>query len=246
MIRKCFSLGFRLWLLAGFLLGATPLFAAQGRDIVTSAPPLALLQRVSVVTQDTQRAHIKPLNISLSMVRKASAMTAHTVINVDIATTFKPKSRPYGFAMRYDISWLEALAPPVQDAEWECLSEALYFEARGETLRGQFAVAEVILNRVESPAFPNSICGVVNQGEGRKHRCQFSYNCDGLLEVITDRKIYERLGRIARVMMDGGRRDLTKGATYFHTSAVRPRWANAFVHITTIGVHRFYRDDRRA
>ena len=105
------------------------------------------------------------------------------------------------------------------------LTEALYFEARGETVKGQFAVAEVILNRVSSPSFPDTICGVINQGTGRKFACQFTYTCDGRAEVIREPKAYEMVGKVAKMVMDGMPRTLTDGATFYHTKAVRPRWA---------------------
>ena len=129
--------------------------------------------------------------------------------------------------------------------QWKCLAEALYFEARGEQVEGQFAVAEVILNRVDSPKFPDSICTVVNQGTGRKHACQFSYTCDGKLERVANGAAYEQVVRIARVMIDGGTRRLTEGATYYHSTAVRPSWARRFEHTVTIGVHKFYKPVRR-
>ena len=130
--------------------------------------------------------------------------------------------------------------------EWRCLSEALYFEARGENLRGQFAVAEVILNRRDSRAFPNTVCGVVNQGTGgAKYACQFSYNCDGKPEVITERAAYERVAKVARIMLDGEARVLTRGATYYHTVSVNPSWARKFTQTARIGVHKFYRNPRQ-
>jgi spore germination cell wall hydrolase CwlJ-like protein len=139
------------------------------------------------------------------------------------------------------VAWLSSQPAPAQDAEWNCLTEALYFEARGETVQGQFAVAEVILNRVDHPRFPNSICGVIHQGTGKKYACQFTYTCDGREEVINEPAIHDRLGRIARAMMDGAPRDLTFGATHYHTTAVAPRWASRFQKTASIGVHRFYR-----
>ncbi len=125
--------------------------------------------------------------------------------------------------------------------QWRCLTEALYFEARGESTRGQFAVAEVILNRVDSARFPDSLCGVINQGTGKKFQCQFTYTCDGRAERITDQASWRRLGKVARLMMDGAPRNLTFGATFYHTTSVRPRWARVFTNTATIGVHRFYR-----
>lgn len=128
---------------------------------------------------------------------------------------------------------------------WACLTEALYFEARGETVRGMFAVAEVILNRVDDPRYPNSVCGVVNQGTGKKFRCQFTYTCDGRPESIGDNRSYERVGKVAKLMMDGERRRLTSGATHYHTKAVNPKWSRVFPRTTTIGYHHFYREPSR-
>lgn len=138
-------------------------------------------------------------------------------------------------------SWVQAQPTPEGDEQWRCLAEALYFEARGEAVEGQFAVAEVILNRVDHPRFPNSICGVINQGTGRKFACQFTYTCDGLAEVIHEVGPFESVGKVARAMIDGAPRDLTDGATHYHTTAVAPRWAREFHWTTKIGVHKFYR-----
>lgn len=141
----------------------------------------------------------------------------------------------------YSLDWLNAQPAASGGAEWQCLTEALYFEARGESVKGLFAVAEVILNRVDSPAFPNSICGVVNQGTGGRYQCQFTYTCDGHAEVVNEPAAHLRVGKVARIMIDGAARNLTQGATHYHTTAVSPRWARVFEHTTSIGVHRFYR-----
>ncbi|MFQ5438786.1 MAG: cell wall hydrolase, partial [Paracoccaceae bacterium] len=129
--------------------------------------------------------------------------------------------------------------------QWRCLSEALYFEARGESVKGQFAVAEVILNRVDARNFPDNVCGVVRQGMGRgKYACQFSYNCDGKSEVIDDHPAYQMVAKVAKLTLDGEPRSLTKGATYYHSTAVNPKWARKFTQTAQIGVHKFYRDAR--
>ena len=138
-----------------------------------------------------------------------------------------------------DPMWLAAQPAPKGDQQFRCLATALYFEARGESLHGQAAVAEVILNRVEASAYPNSICGVVNQaGNGG---CQFSYVCDGKPATIGDRRAWDVAGRIARAMLDGAPRELTQGATHFHTPAVNPKWARSFTKTARIGSHIFYR-----
>ncbi len=141
----------------------------------------------------------------------------------------------------YDAEWLATLPRAAGGQQWQCLSEALYFEARGETLRGQFAVAEVILNRVATPDYPDTVCGVVKQGSGRPGGCQFSYACDGKPETVTEPAAWERAGKIARLVLDGKAGGLTDGATHFHTAQVRPGWAAVFPQTARIGAHLFYR-----
>lgn len=149
------------------------------------------------------------------------------------------KSLPF---IRYDRAWLDAQHPEIaQSADWTCLSDAIYFEARGEPLKGQFAVAEVILNRVDAKGYPSDVCDVVTQGESGPV-CQFSYLCDGKPEIVTEQAAYERAEKIAAVMLAGAPRMLTKGATHFHTSAVRPYWASHLPKTVQIGDHLFYRE----
>lgn len=148
----------------------------------------------------------------------------------------KPRIEPM---VSYNTAWLMSLPAPQGGDDWRCLTEAIYFEARGETLKGQFAVAEVILNRVDSGLYPRSVCGVVRQRGGGG--CQFSYVCDGHADSMHERGARDLAGRIARVMLDGAPRALTDGATHFHTRGVRPDWARRFPHTASIGVHLFYR-----
>lgn len=139
------------------------------------------------------------------------------------------------------LAQISAIKVGNRDAQWRCLSEALYFEARGESLKGQIAVAEVILNRVDSDQYPDSICGVVKQGQNRRKGCQFSYNCDGKRNVIGNRKVFERLGKIAWMMMQGKPRVLTDDALFYHNTSVRPSWSRKFQRTARIGSHIFYR-----
>lgn len=124
----------------------------------------------------------------------------------------------------------------VSQRDLQCLAEALYFEARGEGSQGQRAVAEVILNRVDSRAFPNSVCGVVNQ------RGQFIYNKG---RRMSNAAAAARSRQIAADFLAGAPRELTSGATYFHTTNVRPGWSKRFTRTTRIGSHIFYRQGRR-
>ncbi|WP_425039299.1 cell wall hydrolase [Primorskyibacter sp. S187A] len=155
----------------------------------------------------------------------------------------KESLRPQAAGPRISFTreWLAAQPKVKGGAEWRCLAEALYFEARGESIKGQAAVAEVILNRVDHPRFPNSVCGVINQGTGKRYACQFTYTCDGRPERINEPRAWERVGKIAHVMLNGAKRTLTKGATHYHTTAVRPNWSRTYTHTTTVGVHKFYR-----
>jgi spore germination cell wall hydrolase CwlJ-like protein len=145
----------------------------------------------------------------------------------------------------YDRDYLAELPAADGGSEWQCLAEALYFEARGESVRGMFAVGEVIMNRVDSSAYPDSLCAVINQGTGRRYACQFTYTCDGKPEVIAEPRSWERVGKVARMLIDGAPRALTGGATHYHTKAVNPSWAQRFPRTASIGFHYFYRQPVR-
>ena len=117
--------------------------------------------------------------------------------------TFRKKAKP--LQIERSRSWVDAQPAVTGDEQWACLAQALYFEARGESVRGQFAVAEVILNRVDSAQFPNTLCKVIHQGTGRKYACQFTYTCDGNPEVIHEKAAYQRaaLARSSRAGLGG-------------------------------------------
>ena len=155
-----------------------------------------------------------------------------------------PKVAPS--AVQYSRSWIDAQPKARGADEWRCLSEALYFEARGETVKGQFAVAEVIMNRVKSTRFPGTLCGVINQGTGKKYGCQFTYTCDGHKEVIAEPKSFSRVSKVARAILDGNAPKLTDGATHYHTTAVNPNWAQVYTKTARIGDHLFYRHTYRS
>jgi spore germination cell wall hydrolase CwlJ-like protein len=142
--------------------------------------------------------------------------------------------------IEYTDGFLASLPAPSGGADWDCLRKAIYFEARGEGIRGEFAVAEVVLNRVDSPLFPKTVCGVVEQsGHGA---CAFSWTCDGYSDTMRDPVSADRAGRIAWLMLQPGTpRLLTDGATYFHIRRVRPDWSNEVVQTVAIGSHVFFR-----
>ena len=209
-------------ILAGFI-GSTVGVAASGDRIEVRVASLLKSDRIAVSKLSEKRLE------KLSLAPK---------------TSLTPVSRPHDFVnVEYTKAWISERPAPKGDAQWRCLAEALYFEARGETVKGQFAVAEVILNRVKSRKYPNSVCGVINQGTGRKYGCQFTYTCDGIKEVISEPRAFSRVGKVARAMMDGAPRRLTGGATHYHTKSVNPRWARVFPRTSTIGYHHFYKQN---
>lgn len=158
-------------------------------------------------------------------------------------SAIRPKAKPV--QVTFSRAFLDEQPSADGDENWKCLAEALYFEARGETVKGQFAVAEVILNRVKSSRFPDSLCGVIRQGTGRKYQCQFTYTCDGRKEIISERQAFNRVAKVARLSLDGVTADLTDGATHYHTTAVRPSWSRVYKRTAKIGVHIFYRHNYR-
>ena len=134
--------------------------------------------------------------------------------------------------------YLARSAQHFSEDDLACMTEALYFEARGEGKQGQAAVAEVILNRVDSRVFPSTVCGVINQ------RSQFSYTIGGR-KRIGNKAAYLRARNVAETALAGAPRNLTGGATYFHTPAVRPAWSRRFQRTVQIGRHIFYRTNQR-
>jgi spore germination cell wall hydrolase CwlJ-like protein len=124
-----------------------------------------------------------------------------------------------------------------------CLAEALYFEARGESEVGQAAVAQVILNRVRNPAYPNTICGVVYQNKELRNRCQFSFACDGIHgRVHAASRAWRMARRIARNVTEGKiwLKDVAD-STHYHANYVSPDWGPTMIRKEQVGAHIFYR-----
>jgi Cell Wall Hydrolase len=127
----------------------------------------------------------------------------------------------------------------------KCLANAVYFESRGESVRGQIAVAQVVLNRSFSGYYPNDVCGVVYQNARRRLACQFTFACDGIPDVVTEPDAWDRATRIATATL-GGKVWLPEigKATHYHASWVHPWWVRTMRKLTRIGVHSFYRPRR--
>ena len=143
-------------------------------------------------------------------------------------------------------AWVNyALPSNVHSAsEVKCLATAIYFEARGEPERGQIAVAQVVLNRLKNPAYPNTICAVVYQNKNKRHACQFSFACDGIPDRITNRTAWSASKTLATKILNDDRTMFLSdvgAATHYHANYVRPRWARAMKKVDKIGRHIFYK-----
>ena len=173
---------------------------------------------------------MKPLSFSAIRIGAGLALAALVTTGSVAAADLAPTTAP-------------AAETKISQSELDCLAKALYFEARGEPAAGQRAVAEVILNRVDSPRYPSTVCGVVTQSGGGG--CQFSYQCSGQSLAIREKSAFNRVNRIALEALSGAPRDLTDGATHFHTRRVNPSWSRRFVRTAQIGHHIFYRQGQR-
>ncbi|PCH45249.1 MAG: hypothetical protein COC23_08460 [Hyphomicrobiales bacterium] len=127
-------------------------------------------------------------------------------------------------------------------AQRRCLGIGVYFESRGEPVKGQRAVAQVILNRVKNPAYPNSVCGVVYQNKHMRNRCQFSFACDRIRDRIKSKEHWAVASKVANDAIDGKVWLKTVGsASHYHADYVWPRWRRKMKRLTKIGRHIFYR-----
>ena len=124
-----------------------------------------------------------------------------------------------------------------------CVALNVYFEARSEEFLGKIAVGSVVMNRVESPIFPDNACDVVYQAEylgqwPKRHRCQFSWFCDGLADIPRETEEWAEAVTIATWVHGIGLPDITGGALWYHSNDVSPEWATT--DYTQIGSHKFY------
>jgi spore germination cell wall hydrolase CwlJ-like protein len=182
--------------------------------------------------QQTSRADRVMLTVMAVVLATVSAVVGATA-------NYRPAPAPVVIAMA-----------PVQDmvlgqliAEHRCLTEALYYEARGENRTGKKAVAEVVFHRMDAGNFGHSICAVVHEGAGH-HGCQFSFNCNGDLNRPREAAAWRKSEELAAQILTGEERlsNTTGGATHYHAVYVRPFWAPALEKTAHIGRHIFYRD----
>lgn len=225
--------------LAGTAIGGIA-FApvALGDDeVATILKPGVFLTKAGVIT-------MKPVADEGGKIETvAAAETVETIETPDAVSTSAVLEET-----ARDILEREVGAAPVSlgGKEKHCLATAIYFEARGESAKGQKAVAEVIMARTRVPGRPKSICGVVYEGSQRSTGCQFSFTCDGYSDVARPGAAWTQAQTIAtKVLRTRGKgRTVARGATFYHADYVRPGWAKRMVRVAQIGSHIFYRPKR--
>ena len=195
--------------------GATPLlpeFAPRPDVTEDSAPPPAALP-----------TDLRPL-----------APDAAMAVNSQIPINGRPGAAAEPFS-------LGNASAETRSRALECLTGAIYYEAGQESTNGQRAVAQVVLNRVRHPAFPNSVCGVVYEGSTRVTGCQFTFTCDGSMNRGPMPAVWNRARAVASEMLNGGVYAPVGRATHYHAKYVVPYWASSLVKTTVQGAHIFYR-----
>jgi spore germination cell wall hydrolase CwlJ-like protein len=142
----------------------------------------------------------------------------------------------------------QELFTKIERPQLYCLAKNIYFEARGDTLAGRYAVADVVLNRVKDRRYPETICEVVRQGQKdsngnmKKNRCQFSWYCDGKKDNTPNAEMWRQSQAIAyQIVILGTMRGITEGATHYHATYVNPSWNRGMDDIGRIGAHLFFR-----
>jgi spore germination cell wall hydrolase CwlJ-like protein len=208
-------LGAALLALAG-VSGATPAFPGFGAD-----------------AQPEAQAALPPDKPLPDQIRDLAPETALKVnATIPLATGPNPAALPFALGKASGETRARAL---------ECLTSAIYYEAAQEPTDGQRAVAQVVLNRVRHPAFPNSVCGVVYEGSTRPTGCQFTFTCDGSMARAPLPDLWNRARKVADEALKGAVYAPVGLATHYHANYVVPYWASSLVKTSVEGAHIFYR-----
>jgi len=213
---------------------------ALREEVATLTPgELALAQRHDPVagTTDAQRDRLAAAFASQLMQREevpsapsANVSASSNLLRASFTAPANPQARPFHMSGALDSA-----------RDLDCLADAVYYEARGETPAGQAAVAQVVLNRVRHPAFPKSVCGVVFQGAQGGSGCQFSFACDGSMDRGREPTAWRRSREVAAHALSGFVMPGVGNATHFHVAGIDPGWGPRLLRVAQIGMHVFYR-----
>lgn len=192
-----------------------------------SRPDDAIAVQTNVIAPADKTPEVVPVvlkKVALETAKKINAAIPFTKASVPAAARFDIQSSQLDVARAVD-----------------CLASALYYEAGNETVDGQKAVAQVILNRVRHPAYPKTVCGVVYQGQERSTGCQFSFSCDGSMARIPTPALWQRLRSLSQSMLTGTVYAPVGWATHYHTDWVVPVWSAKLDKIRAEASHLFFR-----
>jgi spore germination cell wall hydrolase CwlJ-like protein len=223
----------------GLALGAIYLIGGLDRAVADHAQAVRIARQAGGALSETmlQREMDRLDPAALTLAR------AHDALAAADAVTGPLIAWPGRFGARFPVGRHASALDSARDLT--CLTEAVYFEARGETPRGQAAVAQVVLNRVASPNFPKSVCGVVFQGAAHAG-CQFSFACDGSMRRGLETAAWDRARHIAERALAGVAGGGIGSATHFHTVDVQPDWGPQMIRVAQVGLHIFYRPNPHA
>ena len=205
--------------------------------LLISLPALVMATSCVPADRPAAIARVQPERNSRALLQR---MALHVPDDISAKIATAAPDAPFAAATPF-------VAPPfltsnsVDDASRaaECLTAAVYYEARSQSEDGQRAVAQVVLNRVRDRAFPNSVCGVVYQGAERRSGCQFSFTCDGSMTRAREPGAWDRARAVAAAALSGSVYAPVGAATSFHTTSILPWWASSLARITTVGAHVF-------
>ena len=216
------------------------LAAVRHQDAVEFAmvSPLALSRSDTLPARDSapiQLASIDPSDLPASAMMPPPS-TISLPAQIAVLPTPAPGLPPPSPAQRLKLEGKEYARAQ------RCLANAIYFEARSEPLKGQIAVAQVVLNRTFSGFYPNDICGVVYQNAHRHLSCQFTFACDGKSKAINERGAWARANRLAKQALEGQIYEPEVGtSTHYHAVYVHPNWVREMKKNVRFGIHNFYR-----
>ncbi len=208
---------------AAAILGVIGLIVLAG-----TSDAMPLLPQFATQAQPAQPS--KPLPTDLRPLAPDAALAVNA--QIPLAGGPNPAASPFAFGKSPAETRARAL---------ECLTSAIYYEAAQEPTAGQRAVAQVVLNRVRHPAFPDSVCGVVYEGSTRATGCQFTFTCDGSMAYAPIPSLWNRARKVAEAALSGSVYGPVGHATHYHANYVVPYWASSLTKSLVAGAHIFYR-----
>ena len=220
---------------AAFLLAVCGLtmLAAIAAIYASTSPSAKMWQAPGNSSEIATRTPVEPEAFKF---REGIAPLQAAEINAAVPESDEPILPAKSFAVLSS-----ATAGATQLSAVDCLTAAIYYEAASESATGQRAVAQVILNRMRHPAYPNSVCGVVFQGSQRTTGCQFTFTCDGSLRRRPSASGWLRARSVATAALSGYVEPAVGYATHYHTTYVVPYWSSSLTKLRTVGSHIFYR-----